>query len=361
MPAFTLASLDGAALSVPLRDPFVIATARAFATQSVVVTARLATGEVGLGEGAALPPVTREDQSAVLAAVAAAAERLTGAVIGSVDALTAILDETAFASPVARAGIESAILDAVSKHAGVPLRELLGGEVGRTTRTLVTDITIPILEQERMVTLAREWRARGFTCFKVKVGKDMDADVRGLHAIHQAIPGATFRIDANAAFSARQALHLAREVERRGIAVECYEQPCYAKDLDAMAEVTAALEIPVIADESVANAEDLARVVAMRAADGINLKLAKSGGPLATFALGQRARAAGLQLMTGGMVETRLGMTAAAHVVAALGGVEYVDLDTAWLLADDPFVGGYIEDGPRYTLVDAAGLGISAR
>jgi L-Ala-D/L-Glu epimerase len=61
------------------------------------------------------------------------------------------------------------------------------------------------------------------------------------------------------------------------------------------------------------------------------------------------------------MVETRLGMTAAAHVVAALGGVDFVDLDTAWLLADDPFEGGYVADGPRYTLPDLPGLGVSRR
>ena len=65
--------------------------------------------------------------------------------------------------------------------------------------------------------------------------------------------------------------------------------------------------------------------------------------------------------MTGGMVETRLGMTAAAHLACALGGVDFVDLDTAWLLADDPFVGGYDASGPHYTMPDSAGLGVASR
>ena len=69
--------------------------------------------------------------------------------------------------------------------------------------------------------------------------------------------------------------------------------------------------------------------------------------------------AAGLSLMCGGMVETRLGMTAAAHVVAALGGVDFVDLDTAWLLAGDPFQGGYRATGPDYLLDGAPGLGVA--
>ena len=361
LPSSTIVSIEARALSVPLRDPFVIASARIETTQSVLVTVTLSSGETGIGEAAALPPVTREDQAAVLLALRAAEGPLVGLALSIEDGARAALDEALGHSPVARAGVEMAILDALCKRDGIPLRVALGAVTGMNTTTLVTDITIPILPEARMVTLAREWRGRGFTCFKVKIGKDEDADFRALSAIHGAIPDATFRVDANAAFSAAQAIRLARAIEGRGLAVECYEQPCAAQDLDAMAEVAAALTTPVIADESVANDGDLARVIAKRAADGINLKLMKSGGPLAAYALGKRAREAGLELMTGGMVETRLGMTAAAHVVAALGGVQYVDLDTAWLLTEDPFEGGYEADGPRYTLLDRAGLGIALR
>ena len=88
------------------------------------------------------------------------------------------------------------------------------------------------------------------------------------------------------------------------------------------------------------------------------LQLAKAGGPLGAPAIKGGARALGLAVMCGGMVETRLGMTAAAHGAAALGGVDFVDLDTAWLLAADPFTGGYAARGPRLTLVDAPGLGV---
>jgi L-alanine-DL-glutamate epimerase-like enolase superfamily enzyme len=107
--------------------------------------------------------------------------------------------------------------------------------------------------------------------------------------------------------------------------------------------------------------EDVDRIVAHRAAGAVNLKLAKLGGVEAALETGLAARRAGLKLMMGGMVETRLGMTAAAHAACALGGVEFVDLDTAWLLAEDPYVGGYAADGPRYTLPDAPGLDVSRR
>jgi L-alanine-DL-glutamate epimerase-like enolase superfamily enzyme len=106
---------------------------------------------------------------------------------------------------------------------------------------------------------------------------------------------------------------------------------------------------------------DLHALRARRAADGVNLKLAKMGGIDEAVAIGSAARAAGLKLMVGGMVETRLGMTAAAHVACALGGVEFVDLDTAWLLRHDPYKGGYTARGPRYAMPSSPGLGVERR
>jgi L-alanine-DL-glutamate epimerase-like enolase superfamily enzyme len=125
-----------------------------------------------------------------------------------------------------------------------------------------------------------------------------------------------------------------------------------------MRQVAAAVKATVVADESVKTFADLRELVQSRFAGAVNLKLAKLGGVLVTVRMGVAARAAGLGVMAGGMVETRLGMTAAANVACALGGVDFVDLDTAWLLADDPYTGGYEADGPRYTMPHSAGLGV---
>lgn len=364
-------------LSIPLREPFVIATGRVDVTRAAQVKVTLAnesTGQTawGLGEGAALWPVTVEDQPDVLAALDVATLRLSGkrfqlpAVDGlspldlqAMRELTTSLDETFPTSPVARAAFETAFCDAWARLLGLPLRTLFGGSLGASTKFLETDITIPIAEPSHMAEGARAWAARGFTCFKVKVGKDLDSDVAALLAIHDAVPAARFRIDANAGFSAENAIRLVRAIEEKKLVVECYEQPCAADDLEAMAFVCAALDIPVIADESVKHLKDLERVIAARAADGVNLKLVKSGGPLGCLAIGRAAKERNMPLMIGGMVETRLGMTAAAHVAAALGGVEFVDLDTAWLLAADPYEGrGYQTNGPHYELPDEPGLGI---
>jgi L-alanine-DL-glutamate epimerase-like enolase superfamily enzyme len=253
------------------------------------------------------------------------------------------------------------ILDAMARVARLPLRALLGGDVGARTHTLETDITIAIAEPDHMARLAAAWRAKGFRALKVKVGADFDTDMRVLEAIRHSAPDMRLRIDANAGLSPRQAIALSRRCEALGLAVECWEQPCAAEDLDAMAEVAAAVEAPVIADESVKTDTDLASIIERRCADGVNLKLAKMGGMLPAYRMGVTAKGAGMKVMAGGMVETRLGMTAAAHLACALGGVDYVDLDTAWLLKDDPYEGGYSAAGPHYTLFDVPGLGVTPR
>jgi len=344
---------------VPLIEPFVIASGTMDTTQAVEVEARVrwrGRTSLGLGEAACLPPVTRETQEDVLRELGGHPSE-TGAVaaprfdISALDGLR----------PVARAGLETAVLDAMARLGGVPLRAFLDSQRGWQTTTLETDVTVAIADHPKMAALAREWAQRGFRSLKVKVGKDVDADVRALEAIARAAPQATLRVDANAGYTPAQALALARACERIEIPVECWEQPCAADDLDGMAQVAAELDEPVVADESVKTLADLRAIVAKKAADGVNLKLAKLGGFEAALALGLEAQRAGLKIMVGGMVETRLGMTAAAHLACALGGADFVDLDTAWLLAFDPYAGGYVAEGPRYFMPSTPGLGIERK
>ncbi len=361
MRAVRLEELSVEALSVPTVDPFVIATGQVQATRSVLVKVTLCDDAGlrgrGLGEGACLPPVTREDQPDALLAVTRASPRLLNQkwtdLAQLVTALVLELPDT----PVARAGIEMAVLDAWARLEGLPLWRFLGGS--GAPPALVTDMTLPILPPARMVELALQWRALGFTAFKVKVGKSIDADLRVLEQLVRAVPGVTWRPDANGGLTVEEALTWAKAAARLGATLECFEQPC--RTVAELKEVAAQLEVPVLADESVQSMEDFFEVKDAGAADGVNLKIAKSGGLMNAFFIGAAARAYGMSRMVGGMVETRLGMTAAAHLAAALGGVEFCDLDTAWLLAEDPFVGGYQADGPRYSLPNAPGLGVAPK
>lgn len=369
-----IVSVDGSELSVPLRDPFIIATGRIDVTRAVLVRVTLAleTGggapTTGLGEAAALPPVTREDQPELLRAIADAALPLRGLRLADLPSLEAALAHALPSSVVARAAVEAAALDAWARAEGLSLARMLSATergsalpAGAGLERLTTDITLPISAPSTMAMTAERHHRAGFSCFKVKVGLDWRADREALRAVAHTVPTARFRLDANGGFRARDALALLDAVQTDGLTIECYEQPCARDDWAGMAEVTARSQVPVVADESFRDEADLSTLLDKRAAHGVNLKLVKMGGPLRALALGRRARAAGLRLMAGAMVETRVGLLAMAHVVAALGGVDWVDLDTAFLLADDPFVGGWTVDGPHLVLTDAPGLGVATR
>jgi L-alanine-DL-glutamate epimerase-like enolase superfamily enzyme len=362
-PSARVVAVRATPLSVRLVEPFVIATGRMDATRAALVEVTLeAEGgrrASGLGEAAALPPVTHEDQPELLRAIAAVEARLVGAEIAELVQAEGLASAALPESAVARAGVAAALADAWARLGGTPLYVALGGPA--SPPALETDITLPIGEATYVAGLASSYAAAGFRCFKVKVGRDHRADHAALRAVAAAVPGARFRLDANAGFSAADALSLLDLVLGDGLTLECFEQPCAREDLAGMAEVTARSPVPVVADESFRGAEDLDRLVAAKAAHAVNLKLVKLGGPSTAVALAREARRRGLRLMAGAMVETRVGIATMAHVVAALGGVDWVDLDTAFLLADDPFTGGYASAGASLTVQAGAGHGVRVR
>jgi len=351
-------------LRVPLVEPFVISTGRMEVTDAVEVAITIQqNGErfTGLGECATLPPVTRETPNDVMSAIA----KLELAGQAPPNAPDGLAERIADLEPVARAGVETAWLDAIARAQGESLAHLLDVDVvhaGRIALEHESDITLPIADPERMGELARHWTARGFRSLKIKVGRALEDDAAAIAAIVRAAPRSRLRLDANAALSASDALALLERARSVGADIELYEQPCAAEDLAGMAEVVARGGVPVVADESCKSVADVDALADARAATGVNLKLVKNGGPLASLAVGMRARERGLTLMAGAMVETRLGLSAMLHVVSALGGVEHVDLDTALLLAADPYEGGYDEALPILRLRQGAhGLGVTRR
>ena len=364
MPRSSVVSIEVEPLSIPLREPFVIATGRIDTTRAALVRATLedegGRRATGLGEAAALPPVTREDQPDLLAAIAAAAPALRGAAIAGVDDVAALVARALPDSSVARAGVEAAILDGWARLTGRPLFAALGAGADAATE-LITDITLPISDPERMAAGAAAHRRAGFTCFKVKVGRDGQADLASLRAV----AGGGARTPASGWTPTRAS----RRARRSRSSTPRSTTGCTSN-------VTSSRAPPTISPawrrsppahrcrwsptNRFAPPPISIACSRARAAQAVNLKLGKLGGPLATLALARRARAAGLRLMAGAMVETRVGLLAMAHVVAALGGVDWIDLDTAFLLADDPFHGGWSFDGPRLRLAADPGLGVTA-
>jgi L-alanine-DL-glutamate epimerase-like enolase superfamily enzyme len=341
----TIRAIEARPLDVPLLAPFTIATSRLERVQNVGIRVELASGAAGWGETPTLPPVTTEDQPLALAAI----EEVRPTLIGrDAQQWRAIATDLAASLPrlaAVRAGIEMAIVDALARDAGEPLHQWFGGAEDH----LSTDITIPITDPSEAAALAHEYATGGFVVIKTKVGLERKADLERLAAIRSGHPAAHLIIDANEGFAADEALALLADLRAAGIEIALLEQPTARDDWDGLGRVRREGGVPVAADESCRNVEDARRIAAGGLADVINIKLAKCG-VAAALEIGSIAHDAGLGLMIGGMVETRIAIGFSACFAAGLGGFEWVDLDTPLLLADDPVRGGYLADGPTYHL-----------
>jgi L-alanine-DL-glutamate epimerase-like enolase superfamily enzyme len=248
--------------------------------------------------------------------------------------------------PTALAALDAALHDLAAKRLGVPLYRLLG--LARAEPT--SAYTLAIAELETTVEEAK--KLSSFPIFKMKVGGWEDVDT--VRAVAE-FSGAEIWVDANEAFSPEEAPEMAAELKQIG--VRMIEQPVPASaGPEALRRTTeAAHPVPVIADEGAIVARDVPPLAGC--VSGVNVKLAKCGGIRGALEMVHTARSLGMAAMLGCMVETSLGISAAAQIS---GLFDFVDLDGAMLLADDPFEGLLYENG-RIVLSDEPGLGVEPR
>jgi L-alanine-DL-glutamate epimerase-like enolase superfamily enzyme len=248
----------------------------------------------------------------------------------------------------ARAALDLALHDRIGKIAGKPLYELLGLP---KPEPMVTSFTIGIDTPQAMADAAAA--VPEFPVIKIKLGSE--DDVACLAAVRHARPDAKLRIDANAAWTAEEAI--AQLQHMLPFDLEMVEQPVARDDFSGMAAVQAACDVPVVADESVQTIEDVEKLAA-GGVQGINLKLMKIGGLAPTLELLRRGRSLGLRIMLGCMMETSIGVTAMAHLA---GAADWLDLDAPLLIANDPFDGIIIDRQASLQLPQRPGIGVIQR
>jgi L-Ala-D/L-Glu epimerase len=347
-------SLAAIPIQIPLARPFESARRRTTCAENVWVRARLADSGEGWGEASPADYVTGEDSVSVQAAVAIAAKALEGLEADRRVCWQDRLREALPEAPTARAAVEIALADALARRAGWPLWRWLGG----ARRCLVSDLSIPICPPEEAAEAALRAVRAGFRHLKIKVGgASVEEDEARVRAISAAAPGCRLRVDANQGFTPDGALAFVERLSQAGVSLQLVEQPVAAEDWEGMAYVTARAPVPVIADESVKSPADALRVARENAAHGINIKLAKSGmaDSLAIIAI---ARAAGLRLMLGCMMESDLGIAAAVHLACGTGAFRYLDLDSHLLIGLSPPYAGFRQRGNALSVVSTgAGLG----
>jgi L-Ala-D/L-Glu epimerase len=330
-------------LDLKLHRPFTIS--RGTQHYAYNVRAVLSDGETsGLGEAAPAEHYG-EIQSTVLAVLGYLQPLLRDLPL-SHTTLHDAMDHAIHLNPAAKAAVDIAAYDLLGKRAGLPIYALLGLDSASTPRT---SFTIGIDTPEVMAEKAQE--AAQYPILKVKVGTP--DDIRNLEAIRTARPDAVIRVDANEAWTPKQAIASIKRIAEFGI--EFVEQPVPGRDLEGLAHVRDAVSLPVIADESCIVPADVPRVAPY--VDGINIKLMKCGGIYPALQMIHLARAHNLAVMMGCMIESSLAMTAAAHLSPLL---DYADLDGHLLIDDDPYRGVTVEDG-RLVLPQTPGLGVEPR
>jgi L-alanine-DL-glutamate epimerase-like enolase superfamily enzyme len=343
-------------VDIPITDPFVVATGARTVAENVFLRVTLANGAQGYGEAAPFPEVGGETRESCLRSFHQLGKAVLGRSAAHYKEVGRLLSEQALAYPAARCGLETAVLDAYCRASNIPMWQLWGN---MDVRARETDITIPITDLDKTVVLARGWHAKGFRLFKMKVGKDVESDIRRLEAVHRALPDISFIGDGNQGFSRQDCLTFAQGVKRFGGMMALLEQPVVRDDLDSMAAIRRETGIPVAADESVRSLADAQEVVARDAADYINIKIMKTGiveaVEIAAFTI-----ASGLKLMIGGMLETRIAMGCSFSLVLGLGGFDVLDLDTPLLLVGDPVTGGYRYEGSYLQPWSGSGLDMKA-
>jgi len=343
-------------IDIPMTTPFVVATGARETAENVFIQITLRNGICGYGEAAPFPEVGAEDRPSCLDAIGQLARPLIGRSIKDHRQIAAGMAETAPLQPAARCGLETALLDAYCRMMGQPLwRHWDGGVVPRPCET---DMTIPISTTEETMALVTRWYDRGFRVFKMKVGQDVDMDVGRLEAVHRTFPDVTFIGDGNQGFTREECLTFVHGVTGFGGKIILLEQPVVRDDLDSMAAIRRITGIPIAADESVRSLKDARTVVGQGAADYINIKIMKTG-VFEAVEIAAFTRQAGLKLMVGGMLESRIAMGCSFSMVLGLKGFEVLDLDTPLLLSRDLVQGGYRYDGPILQPWTEPGLGIS--
>ena len=353
-----ITSIDIGKLTIPLKKPFKTALRVLSVSETYVIKVTLENGLVGWGAASPTAVITGDTLGSIRGALTEVLiPQLIGMDIENYETMLAKINAGVVRNSSTRAALDMAVYDLVAKLHNAPLYKFLGGHKG----SFETDITVSVNSPEEMADDARKFVSDKFNTLKLKVGIDSTIDIERVKRIREAVgPNVKIRLDANQGWNAKEAIRVITKMEDMGLDMELVEQPVKAHDIDGLKYVTDRVLTPILADESVFSPEDAFRVLQIRAADIINIKLMKAGGIYNALKINAMAESCGVECMIGQMIENTIGTAAAAHLAGAKKNITRMDLDAPFLLAQEPVEGGVSFDGPRIIISDAPGLGITA-
>lgn len=341
--------------SIPMH-PFTIATGTMDYAQNTLIRVHTDAGYYGVGECSAFPMIAGETQATCLAMAKDFAACWKGRDAMEIEErMQQLHDLTAFNATI-KSAFDMALHDLAARAAGQPLYQFLGGK----KKDLETDLTIGIDTPEKMAATAAAFKANGVRIIKIKLGKNGHQDIERVRRIRAAVgPEIVLRIDANQGWDFGSAQHALRQMEP--FHIQFCEQPMHHWHDDQLPELRRSVPIPIMADESVFDHHDARRLIAADACDYVNIKFAKSGGILEATRINQTCEQQGIPCMMGGMLESRVALTAFAHFALAHDNIVFYDMDTCMLgHTADPVTGGVRYKGYFVEVPDTPGLGADA-
>ncbi len=339
-------------MDIPRKDVFTIATMALEKAENVLIGIETNEGLTGWGEASPFHALVGETQRIDLAVAQDLRELFLGKNPLEIGQRIREMDAFLPHNPTIKSAFDMALYDIAAQVAGMPLYQFLGG----SRRDLETDFTISIGKVEEAGEKAQQVVEQGFRIIKIKVGISDEEDYQRVQSIRQTVGDALrIRVDANQGWDRMQALANLRRLAE--FDVEFCEQPCRVNDKFGLKYVAEHSPIPVMADESVFSPTDALELVVGDVVPYFNIKLSKSGGIYRALQIAHIAEAGGRKCMVGCMSESRLGLTATAHLGAASPVFQFFDLDSFFEHAEDPIIGGVqVKDG--YIVLPATpGLG----
>lgn len=344
-------------IQIPLKKPFKTSLRTVTVAEEVIIKIITEEGAIGFGSAPPTAVITGDIEESIAGAIKSVIKpKLIGLNIEDFEHIMNVLNNSMIRNSSAKAAVDIALYDLFCKQYNIPLYRLLGGY----RKTIDTDITISVNSPEEMVRDSIQAVEEGYRHLKVKVGTNEALDIERVKAIREAVGSdIKIRVDANQGWKPKEAVRIIRRYEDMNLNIELVEQPVIAWDIEGLKFVTDNVETDILADEAVFSPREAIKIINMKAADLINIKLMKCGGIYNALKICSIAEAMEVECMVGCMMESKVGITAAASFSAAKKNVTKYDLDTVLLMAQDPIVGGAGFCGNSILLSDAAGLGIS--
>ena len=339
--------------SIPMH-PFTIATGTMHFAQNTLIKVFTDSSVIGIGECSAFPMITGETQNTCYEMAKDFAALWKGKDALNIEERLNDLGSFTAGNATIKSAFDMALYDIAAQHAEQPLYQFLGG----TKKEMLTDITVGIGTPETMAAQAKAFVENGATILKIKLGKNATDDVLRIKAIRAAVgQNCKIRIDANQGWSFEDAKNALIQLGEFNI--EFCEQPMRTYNDGFLPELMQASPIKIMADESVYNHHDALRIIKNNACHYINIKFAKSGGIHEALKIISVAKQYNIPCMMGGMLESRVALTAFAHFAAANPQIIFYDMDTCMLGHNvDPVIGGVTYNGYNVMLPD--GIGIAA-